>query len=77
MLPLQIRLIPRVDELPWLTGAPANVARREEYYRTCADYINADADVIPEECKREFTSISAYVFNGAHRKLFTTFLKIN
>lgn len=64
----QIRLIPRIDYLPWFTGAPANVARKEEYYRTCADYIDADEEVIPEECKRHFNSISVYVFNGAHCK---------
>lgn len=61
----QIRLIPRIDHLPWFTGAPANVAKKEEYYRRCADYIDADEEIIPEECKHHFNTISVFVFNGA------------
>ncbi|RZB39837.1 laminin subunit beta-1 [Asbolus verrucosus] len=61
-------LIPRIEKIPWFYGSIPAEARRQEFERNhCASYpaYSVQTGQIPEVCKKYYSSIGAYIFNGA------------
>lgn len=61
-------LIPRIEKIPWFYGSVPAEARRQEFERNrCSSYSTylIHTGQIPEVCKKYYSSIGAYIFNGA------------
>lgn len=62
----QVVLLPSVDAIPWFaTNTTEGLKYHQEYERNnCYDYYT-NQDEAPEVCQKMYSSIAAYIFNGA------------
>lgn len=61
-------LIPRIEKIPWFHGSVPAEARRKEFEQNHCNSYSAylvQTGQIPEVCKKYYSSIGAYIFNGA------------
>lgn len=68
----QIILIPKANDIPFLSGGtPENQRRQYEYEHRCLmPYYNLNrAPEVDEHCRKTLMSAGFYTFDGAQRKL--------
>ncbi|KRT86087.1 hypothetical protein AMK59_1581 [Oryctes borbonicus] len=61
-----IVLLPRADSIPWFSGSSPAEQKRREYQDNCEYALySLNSQNVPEMCQKYYTSIGAYIFNGA------------